>query len=626
MRLTVPFESLLPSQKRVVQNPADKLLVLAGPGTGKTEVLAHRIIHLINNFGALPQEILAVTFSRKAATEMRERVAGPLGALAENIRISTLHAEALRLLHGSHGAPHFFVSDLEARLLMQDAIEDTGFANLAKVKSCQDWVRLRKAEHLRPPQITSTDSNSRMLKSIYNRYEELLTFNRSADLDSIVGKAVELLPTVLGGDNPASYIKYLLIDEYQDINECEHKLIHLLARFASKIFFVGDDDQSIYGWRGANPSIIRNYRLDFQGNTDSLEESTRCTNNILRAAVSIVSHDSGYVSKTLRSTKGDGRPVQVLHSSTETLEASWISQRIRGRVSNGEWQASKIAIICRRPDLADPVVDKLRRDGIESVYWRSGDILRDDAVQGILAFLRVTLDRADNLAVRLCFATKLGTGIGNRAYSRLRAIAEKQNLSLWGVLENSNAFPELSRWQSHFKRFVRSSEEIIASMDNLSPGAAVELVAKSLGTSSRAGAKKLKAVADRFSVESELSDFVDELHKNRSLDLAGGTAEPTDQSQNAVSVLTMHASKGLGFDAVFILGMEDRSLPSLNQEMDEQRRLLYVAMTRAKNELYLCTSQTRVGPPARGFQFYLPSRFLNEIPSEVTNQIINRQG
>ena len=122
-----------------------------------------------------------------------------------------------------------------------------------------------------------------------------------------------------------------------------------------------------------------------------------------------------------------------------------------------------------------------------------------------------------------------------------------------------------------------------------------------------------------------VSDFVDELHKNRSLDLAGGTAEPTEDGENAVSVLTMHASKGLGFDAVFILGMEDGSLPSPNHDMDEQRRLLYVAMTRAKNELYLCTSQTRVGPPARGFQLYMASRFLNEVPSELTNQIINRE-
>lgn len=599
--------------------------MLAGPGTGKTEVLAHRIIHLISNFGALPQEILAVTFSRKAATEMRERVAGPLGAVAENIRISTLHAEALRLLHGMHGAPRFFVSDMEAHLLMQDSIEDTGFANLAKVKSCQDWVRLRKAEHLRPGQVTPTDSNSQMMKSVYNRYEELLTFNRSADLDSIVGRAVDLLPTVNGPNNPASYIKYLLIDEYQDINECEHKLIHLLAEFASKIFFVGDDDQSIYGWRGANPSIIRNYELDFLGNIDSLEESTRCTNNILRAAISIVSHDSGYVSKILRSTKGDGRPVQVLHSSTETLEANWISQRIRGRVSNGEWEAKRIAIICRRPDLADPVVARLRRDGIESVYWRAGDILRDEAVQGIVATLRVILDTEDNLAIRLCLATKLGKGIGNRALSSIRGLAERQKLSLWQVLKTADKFSELKRWQSPFKHFVKSSEEIIAAAEDLSLGAAVELVAKSLGTHSREAAKKLKAAADQLPPESGLSDFVDELHKNRSLDLAGGTAEPTKDDENAVSVLSMHASKGLGFDVVFILGMEDGSLPSNNQDLDEQRRLLYVAMTRAKNELYLCTSQSRAGPPARGFQLYIMSRFLNEVPGQLTNQVINRQ-
>ncbi len=621
--MSIPFDRLFPSQQRVISSPADKLLVLAGPGTGKTEVLTHRVIHLIANHGALPQEILAVTFSRKATKEMQKRVADSIGILGEDIRISTLHAESLRLIHILHGAPRFYVSDSEARLLMQDAIEDSGFSALTKVKKCQDWVRLSKAENLTPDRIFPNDNHSRMMKTIYDRYEQLLRFNRAADLDSIVGKAVDLLSPLSGTANHSSYIRYLMVDEYQDINECEHKLIHLLARTASKTFFVGDDDQSIYSFRGAKPSIIRGFQADFQGTVDTLEESTRCTNNILRAAVSIVRHDSGYVFKALRSAKGDGSPVQILLSSSENSEAFWVGQQITRKVSNNDWRTKEIAIICKRPDLADPVVQRLRREGIDSVFWKTEDILRDEVVRDIVAFLRIILDPEDNLALRICLRTRYSRGIGDQAISRLRQVAERTDRSLWQIAIDSSAFSELRRWRSSFERFVQSTRKLVTAAEGLDAASTVELVSRNLGTRSRVSAQRLQSMAKRFSGEEGLSQFVDELHQNRTLDLAGGTPEPTEEDQDGVSIMTMHGSKGLGFDIVFILGMENGGMPSPNQEIDEQRRLLHVAMTRAKNELYLCASRRRIGPPARGFRFYSPSVFLDEIPTDVIVEIDN---
>jgi superfamily I DNA/RNA helicase len=252
--------------------------------------------------------------------------------------------------------------------------------------------------------------------------------------------------------------------------------------------------------------------------------------------------------------------------------------------------------------------------------------LRDEVVRDIVAFLRIILDPDDNLALRICLQTGYARGIGDQAISKLRMVAERTSRSLWQIARESHTFSELRRWRLHFERFVQSAEKIISAAQRLDAVDAVELVARSLGTRSRVSAQRLQKLAARFSGEDGLSEFVDELHKNRTLDLAGGTAEPTEEDQDAVSIMSMHASKGLTYDVVFILGMENGNMPSLNQDIDEQRRLLYVAMTRARNELYLCASRRRSGPPARGFRFYNPSGFLREIPTDLTVQIDNTHG
>lgn len=301
-----------------------------------------------------------------------------------------------------------------------------------------------KARNELPMQTTCRDSHESDLRRIYSRYEELLSYHRATDLDALV---LSLVRSLGNGSKSPLTIRYLPIDEYQDINEAEHQLIILLARNASKLLVVGDDDQSIYSWRGADPSIIRNFKVDFsKGDVLILEESNRCTGHILKGAVNIASKDPGYLAKSLRSARGEGSTIKVLMSSSEKREAYWISQKIAENLTKGTWQANHTVVICKRLDLAQTLVERFARDHVKSAFWRSTGPLADIEIQQVLACLRVITNRSDDLAVRTCLETRLAFGIGSADIRQLRQEAEKAGVSLWEILTESAKHRSLSKW------------------------------------------------------------------------------------------------------------------------------------------------------------------------------------
>lgn len=620
--MPVPFDQLFPSQKRIVCHSARALLVLAGPGTGKTEVLTHRIAYLINKLGASPDEILAVTFSRKAANEMSERLKNSTDVDNSKIRISTLHAESLRILHIMDQAQKFLASDNEVLILMQDAIDDIGMSYILRCRECVFWVRLRKAENKLPHEIPEQDKNNSIFKQVYNRYEEILDYNQAGDLDGLVMNVLRCSYKDKGYNNFPN-IKYLLVDEYQDINEAEHQLIQLLARNALQVFVVGDDDQSIYGWRGADPSIIRGFKSDFKdGQVEILQESARCTDHIIQGARAIVSRDPGYLPKPLRSARGEGNPIHILSSGSESGEAYWIANWIGQQIFKNGCSPKQIVIIGKRPDLAEPVVEHLRRRRINTIYWRSKGLFSDDSIREILAYLRLIIDRSDNLALRTCLESRSGWGIGKKGINRLRRTAEAEDRSFWYVMRNAARYPDLSRWRSTFESFTKRIENLVDRSENLEIVKVIDLIARGLRTHRLRNVEKFQMFVSSLPSELSLVDFIQEIHKNRGLDIAGGAPEPEEEI-DAVSIMSMHSAKGLTYDIVFILGMEEGSIPDPRQDEGEQRRLLYVAMTRARKELFLCYAKRRIGPPAKGFSFFNPSRFINEIPVQHRDYINN---
>jgi DNA helicase-2/ATP-dependent DNA helicase PcrA len=322
--LSVSFNDLKPKQKQVVKYEGGPLLVLAGPGTGKTEVLTHRVAYLISQKKVSPKEILAITFTKKAANEMLERLKEFEGLKTFQPSVSTLHAESLNVL-GEIGQPsfEFIADDDETLMLMKDASEDLNLEiGYRELKTLKRRIELLKANNRLPNEMDENGSDV-MLKRLYERYELLLTYNKATDLGGLVVKAVRSI-----FKNYRPNVRQLLVDEYQDINRVEYRLIQLLARDADGLFVVGDDDQSIYGWRGADPSIIWDFENTFKGaKIESLEDSIRCPEHILKGALGVVSKCSNYKHKSIHSARGEGSKIHILRSSSEIAEARCILRK-----------------------------------------------------------------------------------------------------------------------------------------------------------------------------------------------------------------------------------------------------------------------------------------------------------
>jgi len=617
--MSVPFEKLDPNQQKIVRHEKGPLLVLAGPGAGKTEVLTHRIAYFVIQKKIPPDSILAITFSRKATGEMKDRLSKFPGLEKTEFHVSTLHAESLLILNSIGSARKFLVADDEARLLMKDAAEDIGLTPNAKTLGFyHKKINLLKANNIIPDEVTEQP-----LGAFFQRYEELLDFNNAIDLDGLVLKVVR----TLASGNLAACIPFdghLLVDEYQDINQTEYQLIHILATNAASLFVVGDDDQSIYGWRGADPKIIRNFTNDFNnGQVGILTHSHRCPGHILAGAYAIVSKDPLCIKKSICSSKGDGKLIDILFSKSWTVEAFWIIDWIKKYLSKDNTKPSDIVILAKVLNLADFLFGQLTSAGIKTAFWRSGGFLTDKDVLDILAHMRLVVDKDDNLALRRCLATQTGYGIGDVAQGKLRQIAEETESSLWDVVHSASKYQNLSRWQDQLSGFENELNKIEEECSKLAPERAVESLAKRMGTSKLANVRKLQDFAESLPVKPSIKDLLAEISKNRGIDLAGGGPTP-ETKEEAVAVMSLHSAKGLGYRVVFILGMDEGILPDPKQDECEQRRLCYVAMTRAKDELFLCHSKVRKGPAVKGLSFLRPSRFLREIPSTCRENIINR--
>jgi len=569
--------------------------------------------------GVPPNRILAVTFSRKAASEMLDRLRKFPGLETTEFHVSTLHAESLKLLNEIGERRKFLVADDETRLLIKDAAEDLNLGlDWRTLNSLEKKVKLAKANNLLP-----SDIQDQSLQRFYRRYEELLNFNNAIDLDGLVLKVTRALLSRSSESFSDVFGGHLLVDEYQDINQAEYKLVQILAMGAETLFVVGDDDQSIYGWRGADPSIIRNFESAFQnGRVEILEQSHRCPQHILAGAYAIVSKDPECIKKTVCSSKGDGDPIHVLLSKSWIAEAIWIADWIKGCLSKSSAKPSDIAVLAKTLSLAELLADQLRIAGIDTEYWRSGGFFSDRNILDILARIRLIVDKEDNLALRRCLTTTT-SGIGSVAETKLRLLAERNKCSLWEVVTNYQKFEELRKWRGSLGKFVARFKEMEERFSELRLDQIIQSIAREIGTDRLANIKRLQDFAKSLPEKSELGDFLAEVNKNRGIDLAGGSPEP-ETSTDAVAIMSMHSSKGLGYKIIFILGMDEGLLPAMDQDECEQRRLCYVAMTRAKEELFLCHSKMRKGPAARGYSFYRPSRFIMDI-SKGHYEVINNE-
>ena len=630
-------------QLEAVTHGDGPLLIFAGAGTGKTRVLTRRIAHLIAARGLMPWALLAVTFTNTAANEMRERVEQLTGHSARGMWVGTFHSMCVRILRTDGeriGIPRSFsiYDDSDQEALMKTVAEDLLLGDkdpsfkpralLAEVSRCKNEL-LSPREYER----TCADERERRVASAYVNYQRRLADARALDFDDIIMRTVELFregPDVL--ERYQAKFHHVLVDEYQDINFAQYTFVRMVAEAGRSITVVGDDDQSIYRWRGADVRLMLQFERDFpSARVVKLERNYRSSQTILDAAYHVIRHNRHRAEKRLFSDLGRGEAITVYHALSEHQEAVWVAESIRAARDRGE-RAGSFAVLFRTNAQSRVVEEAFRDEGIAYQLVGGQRFYDRREIKDVLAYLKAILNPFDTVSL-LRIVNVPTRGIGAKAVERLQQISLGTGLPLLAVtLKADEHAADLGRSTAAVGRFGTLMQDLI----DLSPEFAVKdlirevlirtgyegcLVAeKSADAEARLeNVRELITAAETFAERSEdesLGAFLEHVSLVSDVD---GMAEP-DQ---LVTLMTLHAAKGLEFDTVFVIGMEESVFPHARSfdddvALEEERRLCYVGMTRARKRLYLSAARQRslYGET----RYNKPSRFLMEIPGELVRE------
>jgi DNA helicase-2/ATP-dependent DNA helicase PcrA len=645
------LEGLNPRQREAVEHVEGPLLVLAGAGSGKTRVITHRVAHLMTACRVPGWAVLAVTFTNKAAGEMRERVrslvsTGPEGAPT----VSTFHSFCVRLLRRDGAplaalrpsfTPRFTIYDDDDQIAVLKAVyRSVGLDD----KFMQHRAALSRISHAKshkqsPEDMAraATDPTTTRLATVYERYQARLHESNALDFDDLLLEAVRLLAH---DDQTRQRLnrryEFVMVDEYQDTNRSQYELMRLLTEDRKNICVVGDEDQSIYGWRGANIRNILDFERDFPGAiTIRLEQNYRSTKTILEAASAVVAHNHERIGKWLWTEAGAGETVTLYESPDSENEALWIADTVEKHLSGQPQQ--RVAILYRTNSQSRQIEEALRRYGRKYIVVGGFSFYQRGEVKDILAYLKVLVSPQDSISLLRIINTP-ARGIGRTTIEQMEQYALARQLSLWTALERmleEHAFP--GRAEAALSAFHRMILE-------LSSGVETRPIADTLASAiERTGYRKmleeegteearsrlgnldelLNAAADASERGEGLRDFLDHAALVSDADSA--------DERVPVSLLTMHNAKGLEFPVVFIAGLEEGLFPhsrSLDSEsaMEEERRLCYVAMTRAETKLYLSWARYRRRFGGGMPEVSLPSRFLKEVPANLIERVRGDQG
>ena len=633
---------LNPEQRRGVVTTEGPVLVLAGAGSGKTRVITVRIAHLLAK-GVDPRAILALTFTNKAAAEMRERVAGLVGkASAEPLTLGTFHAFCLKLLkeHGTLlGYPRgFTICDSSDQIaVLRGALRELRVAETSiQPGALHSRISLEKNKLVTAAAFLgkAADDREELIGKAWLRYEEHLLRARSMDFDDLLLNAVKLL-----GDHPkvkqalAARYRYVMVDEYQDTNTPQYEIVRLIAGGHRNLCVVGDDDQSIYGWRGADITKILSFEKDFKGAAVvRLETNYRSTSQILGAANRVIANNPGRHGKTLVSALGNGEPVMAVAQADENVEAERIVQQVHDLVRKGRAKYSDYAILFRTGTQPRPFEQQLRARTIPYVLVGGMSFFDRKEVRDVLAYLRLCAAEDDEVSLLRVINTP-PRGVGKTSIERLLEFATEQGISVPAALARANEAKDLDpRALESIQAFQRLMRTAAGRVGELSLQAFVRHVVDAVGY--RAEVERLypdeRARAERWNAVEDVANFARN-HEGRKKgatlatfleELALGAEdrdEAPEKGRDVVTLMTLHAAKGLEFPRVYLVGVEEGILPHQRavQEdtVEEERRLMYVGITRAQHQLTIshCLERTKYGARSACF----PSRFLYEIKGEA---------
>lgn len=631
---------LNPQQKNAVETVDGPLLIMAGAGSGKTRVLTHRIAYLIATRKAAPWSILAITFTNKAAREMKERVATLVGPSAEDIWVSTFHSMCVRILRKDISrigfTSNFTILDSGDQLSVIKACMKELSLDTKKFepKSIQAAMSTAKNEMITPDRLEAQvgDYFQGIVAKVYKLYQKKLKSNNSLDFDDLIMTTIQLfkeVPEVL--DFYQNKFQYIHVDEYQDTNRAQYLLCKMIADKHKRICVVGDSDQSIYRWRGADISNILNFEEDYPNATAILlEQNYRSTSTILNAANKVIGNNTGRRAKNLWTDKDGGNKIKLYQADSEHEEGYFVAGEIKRNVQ-GKRSYRDHAILYRTNAQSRIIEETFIKSEIP--YQIVGGIKFYDRkeIKDILAYLRLISNPTDDISLtRIVNVPK--RGIGDTTVDRLAEVAARQGISIFEVLEQVDAIEINSRAKNQLIEF----REMIANLNQMVEYLSVtELTEKMLELSqyrlemqrenTLEAKSRLENIDEFLSVtmefekrndEKTLVAFLTDLALIADID----SMDKEEDESNAVILMTMHSAKGLEFPVVFIVGMEESVFPHSraltdNEELEEERRLAYVGITRAEEELFLSCARMRTlfGRTSAN----APSRFLKEIPEEL---------
>jgi DNA helicase-2/ATP-dependent DNA helicase PcrA len=635
-----PHDELLadlnPAQREAVLHVEGPLLVVAGAGSGKTRVLTHRVAHLIRAHGIKPNEILAITFTNKAATEMRERLERMLGHTARAIWILTFHAACGRMLRREaerlgYRASFTIYDQADQVRLVKSCLEELGKdPKRFTPRGIHAQISNAKNQLVSPEEYTARVSSfwDQTVAEVYELYQRRLFRSNAVDFDDILMLTVQVLERFPEArERWQGAFRHILVDEYQDTNHAQYRLLQLLAEKHRNVFAVGDPDQSIYAFRGADIRNILDFERDFGGaGVVALEQNYRSTNRILEAANAVIDNNRDRKPKRLWSDLGEGDPVEVVEVEDEHAEARFVAAEIARLVEEGA-SASEIAVFYRTNAQSRVLEDVLVRQGVPYQVIGGPRFYERAEIRDAVAYMAVLHNPSDAVSL-MRIANRPRRGIGDTSIQRLVAHAEALGISLW----EATADPEAAGVATASARAIRSFRQVMESLmsaaQELEVDELVQAVLERSGTIEAYEAERTIEARGRLENLEELVGSAQEYRRRMEEPALGGFLEEvqlqSDQDTLAsdeaqVTLMTIHNAKGLEYRAVFLIGMEDGIFPHSRSieagEVEEERRLAYVGMTRAMERLTLTHATARSLYGRRDYN--LPSRFLDELPATV---------
>lgn len=625
-------------QKEAVEYMGGPLLILAGAGSGKTRVLTYKIAYLLEKDIVKPWQILAITFTNKAAKEMKERVEGLVGQVSSDMWLGTFHSVCVRILKreiellGYTRDFNIFddidkekvIKEVMKKLNIDEKMYPTGLlkAEISKAKEVmKDEIAYQKS--------AMGDFRKEEISKVYTMYQQTLRKNNSIDFDDIIMLTVKLFL-----ENPDRLMyyqekfQYILVDEYQDTNKTQFLLISLLSSGTGNICVVGDESQSIYGFRGADISNILNFEKEFpNAKIVKLEENYRSTKNILNAANEVIKNNSSKIDKVLWTQNKEGEKIDYKTLNNEYEEVEYVVEKIDDICRKESKKYSDFAVLFRTNAQARVLEEVFMKSGTPYKLIGGIKFYARKEIKDIISYLKLIQNRNDNIALKRII-NEPKRGIGDTALDKLDALAAQNGISIFELIQNPNNLTGI-RSAGNIMMFKDMMNSLIKAKDEMKVSELIKKVLKDSGYEDMLNSEGTKETEIRFDNLMEFIGVAIEFENENAENTLGDFLESIalvsdvdnlDESTEAVTLMTMHSAKGLEFEDVFLVGMEEGLFPSKRSieedaQTEEERRLCYVAITRAKDHLFMTNTKKRTLYGSTTFS--IPSRFIDEIPDKL---------